>query len=123
MNTPTPKSKKELQRLTDKLVVLGRFIAQFTDKVQPFFLVLKEANATGWTNNCYNAFKKIKHYLTQPPILSSPQPGEQLYLYLAVSDWAVNAILFRSLSLKEQRPVYFISRAMADVETRYSKME
>ena len=33
MNTPTPKSKKELQRLTDKLVVLGRFIARFTDKV------------------------------------------------------------------------------------------
>ena len=33
METPPPKSKKELQRLTGKLVVLGRFIARFTDEL------------------------------------------------------------------------------------------
>ena len=32
-------------------------------------------------------------------------------------------VLFRSLSPKEQRPVYFISKALADAETRYTKME
>lgn len=51
-NTLVPKSKKELQRLTCKLVVLGRLIAQFIDKLRPFFLVLKEANKTGWTQSC-----------------------------------------------------------------------
>lgn len=76
MNTLAPRSKKELQCLTGKLVALKHFIARFTNKLRPFFLVLREANSTGWTNNCHNAFKKLKHYLTQPPILSSPQPGE-----------------------------------------------
>ena len=123
MKTLALKSKKELQRLTGRLVALGRFIARFMGKLRPFFLVFREANVSGWTDNCQNAFEEIKHYLTQSPILSSPQPGEQLYMYLAVSDYAVSIVLFRSLSNKEQRPVYFINRAMVDVETRYSKME
>ena len=86
MEVPAPRNKKELQRLTGKLVALGRFIGRFTDKLRPFFLVLRKAGTTGWTDNYESAFEKIKHYLTQPPILNSPQPGERLYMYLAVSD-------------------------------------
>ncbi|RVW46597.1 hypothetical protein CK203_067193 [Vitis vinifera] len=44
-------------------------------------------------------------------------------MYLAVSEWAISAVLFRCLSPKEQKPIYYVSRALADVETRYSKME
>ena len=40
METPPPRSKKELQRLTGKLVALGRFIARFTDELRPFFLAI-----------------------------------------------------------------------------------
>ncbi|KAL6326000.1 hypothetical protein AAG906_038492 [Vitis piasezkii] len=123
METPPPRSKKELQRLTGKLVALGRFIARFTDELRPFFLAIRKAGANGWTDNCQNAFEKIKHCLMQPPILSSPLPEEKLYMYLAVSEWAISTVLFRCPSPKEQKPIYYVSRALADVETRYSKME
>ncbi|XP_034709724.1 uncharacterized protein LOC117932556 [Vitis riparia] len=59
----------------------------------------------------------------QPPILSSPLPREKLYIYLAVSEWAISAVLFRCPSCKEQKPIYYVSIALADVETRYSKVE
>ncbi|RVW25560.1 Retrovirus-related Pol polyprotein from transposon 17.6 [Vitis vinifera] len=88
METPPPRNKKELQRLTGKLVALGRFIARFTDELRPFFLAIRKAGTQGWTDNCQNA-----------------------------------AALFRCPSPKEQKPVYYVSRALADVETRYSKME
>nr|CAN70061.1 hypothetical protein VITISV_025665 [Vitis vinifera] len=123
METPPPRSKKELQRLTGKLVALGRFIARFTDELRPFFLAIRKTGANGWMDSCQNAFKKIKHYLMQLPILSSPVPKEKLYMYLAVSEWAISAVLFRYPSPKEQKPIYYVSRALADVETRYSKME
>ena len=123
METSAPSSKKELQRLTGRLVALGRFIAQFTDKLRLFFLVLKGANATGWTEDCQSAFEGIKHYLTQPHILSSPQLNEQLYMYLAVSDWAVSAVLFHCTLDKKQRLVYYINKVMVDVEIKYSKIE
>ena len=91
--------------------------------MKPFFLALRDVSKSGWTQNCQNDFEEIKRYLSQPPILNSPQPGERLYLYLAVTDWAVSAVLLHSLSPREQRPVYFISKALADAETRYSRME
>ncbi|KAL6351341.1 hypothetical protein AAG906_035133 [Vitis piasezkii] len=75
-----------------------RNITRFTNKLRPFFMVLRKTDAIGWTDNCQSAFEEIKHYLTQPPILSQP---------LA----------------REQRPVYYISRAMVDAETRYSRLE
>ncbi|RVW72879.1 hypothetical protein CK203_057179 [Vitis vinifera] len=101
METPPPKSKKELQRLTGKLVALGRFIARFIDELRPFFLAIRKAGANGWTDSCQNAFENIKHCLMQPPILSSPIPKEKLYMYLAVSEWAISAVLFRCPSPKE----------------------
>ncbi|RVW97140.1 hypothetical protein CK203_029948 [Vitis vinifera] len=78
-----------------KLVALGRFIARFTEELRPFFLAIRKAGAQGWTDSCQSAFEKIKHYLKQPPILSSPIPKEKLYMYLAVSEWAISAVLFR----------------------------
>ena len=44
-------------------------------------------------------------------------------MYLVVSDWVVSAVLFRCILDKEQRFVYYINKAMADMEIRYSKME
>ncbi|XP_034678873.1 uncharacterized protein LOC117909081 [Vitis riparia] len=123
METPPPRSKKELQRLTGKLVALGRFIAWFTDELRPFFLAIRKVGTTGWTDSCQSAFEKIKHYLTQPPILSNPLSGEKLYMYLAVSEWAISVVLFRCPSHREQKPIYYVSKALADVETKYSKME
>nr|CAN76908.1 hypothetical protein VITISV_006597 [Vitis vinifera] len=113
METPPPRNKKELQRLTGKLVALGRFIARFTDELRPFFLAIRKAGAHGWMDTLS----------MQPPILSSPIPKEKLYMYLAVSEWAISAVLFRCPSPKEQKPIYYVNRALADVETRYSKME
>nr|CAN61935.1 hypothetical protein VITISV_001429 [Vitis vinifera] len=123
METPPPRSKKELQRLTGKLVALGLFIARFTDELRPFFLAIRKAGANGWMDSCQSALEKIKHCLMQPPILSSPLPEEKLYMHLAVSEWAISVVLFHCPSPKEQKPIYYISRALADVETRYSKME
>lgn len=87
--------------LTGWLASLERFIARFADKLRPFFLALKGASATGWTEDCQTALAEIKHYLTRPPILSSPRPEEQLYIYLAISDYAVSAVLFHCPTEKE----------------------
>nr|CAN82844.1 hypothetical protein VITISV_005761 [Vitis vinifera] len=114
METPPPRNKKELQRLTGKLVALGRFIARFTDELRPFFLAIRKAGTHGWTESCQNAFEKIKHCLMHPPILSSPILEEKLYMYLAVSEWAISAVLFGCPSPKEQKPIYYVSRALAD---------
>ncbi|RVX00612.1 Transposon Ty3-I Gag-Pol polyprotein [Vitis vinifera] len=111
-NMLAQQTRSSCNALTGKLVSLRRFIARFTNKMKPFFLTLRDINKPGWTQSCQNAFEEIKWYLSQPPILSSLQPGERLYLYLAVTEWVVSAVLLRSLSPREQRLVYFISKAL-----------
>nr|CAN71386.1 hypothetical protein VITISV_010559 [Vitis vinifera] len=72
-----------------------------------------------------SAGKFLGFMVSQKGIEVSPDPseGKKLYMYLAVSEWTISAVLLRCPSPKEQKPIYYVSRALADVETRYSKME
>ena len=47
LKAPTPNNKKELQHLTGRLAALGHFIVRFTDKLRPFFLILKRTSMFG----------------------------------------------------------------------------
>ena len=64
----------------------------------------------------------MKKYLSSPPLLSPSMPGEELYLYIVVSQAAVSAALVREEG-GSQRPVYFISRAFRGAEERYPRIE
>ena len=123
LETAIPNSKKELQHLTGRLAALGHFIARFIDKLRPFFLTLKGASTFGWTDECKQTFEIVKCYLTEPSILSNPKSSEQLCMYLAVYECAVSIVPFRHIQDKEQMLVDYVSKAMVDVETRYSRME
>ncbi|RVW54842.1 hypothetical protein CK203_071670 [Vitis vinifera] len=81
METPPPRNKKELQRLTGKLVALGRFIARFTDELRPFFLAYEKLERMGGRTIAKTRWKEL-NILVHPPILSSPIPKEKLYMYL-----------------------------------------
>ena len=64
----------------------------------------------------------MKKYFSSPPLLSPSMPGEELYLYIAVSQAAISATLVRDEG-GSQRPVYFISRAFRGAKERYPRME
>jgi hypothetical protein len=87
----SPQTNKQLQQLTGRITALNRFISRSTDKCLPFFKILKKAFE--WNSECEEAFWKLKEYLTNPPLLSRPDEGEILYLYLAVSPSAVSSTL------------------------------
>ena len=44
LESPALCSRKGVQQLTGRLATLGRFISRFTDRLKPFFAILKEAN-------------------------------------------------------------------------------
>ena len=116
-------SRKGVQQLTGRLAALGRFISRFTDCLKPFFTTLKAANRVGWNEECHEALTDIKHYHAEPPVLVSPEAGETLFVYLAVSDVSMSAALFKEDENKKQRLVFFVSKSLADSETRYSHLE
>ncbi|CAL9017512.1 unnamed protein product [Prunus brigantina] len=122
LNMKSPATTKEIQSLTGRAAALNRFLSRSTDKCRPFFKGLKKGHKDKWDDECEVAFQNLKTYLTSPPLLSKPIPGEDLYIYLAVSDSAVSSALIRE-ELGAQHPVFYTSKALLDAETRYPKME
>ena len=116
----SPRTTKEVQSLTGRVVALNRFVSKATDKCLPFFKTLKKAFA--WTEECETAFQELKHYLSNPPLLSPSKEGEDLFLYLAVSVTAVSAALIREEN-KVQLPMYYVSQAFQGAEARYPHIE
>ena len=95
LESSAPSSRKGVQQLTGRLAALGRFVSRFTDRLKPFFSILKEANRGGWNEECDRDFTQIKQYLAHPLILASPDAGETLFVYLAVLEVVVSAALFK----------------------------
>ena len=57
---------------------------------------------------------EIKQYLTEPLVLASPEADKTLFVYLAVSDVVVSAALFKESEDKRQRPMFVVSKSLAD---------
>ena len=118
-----PSTKKEMQWLTGRLAALGQFTTHFTNKLRHLFTTLHGAQTFGWTKECKSVFDTIKHYLTEPPILSSSEVGEELYMYLTVLNYVVSVVLFWHSLNDEQKLVYYVNKALVDVETCYSQVK
>ena len=79
--------------LTGMLANLNRFISKFIDRCRPFYQLLKKWRGFQWTEEYEEAFQSLKRYLVSASVLSSPEVGEDLYMYLAVSEHVVSSVL------------------------------
>ena len=116
-----PSNPKEVQILTGMLAALNWFISKFDDRCRPFFQLLKKWKGFQWDKECERAFQDLKEYLTRALMLTAPELREDLYMYLSVSKHAVNAVLLRDQGV--QQPIYYISKTLVNVETRYLPLE
>ena len=75
------------------IAALNRFISRSADRCRPFFLLLNKWKGFEWTEECALAFQQFKEYLSQPPIMSSPETDEILFAYIVVAPHAVSLVL------------------------------
>lgn len=54
--------------------------------------------------------------------MSKPTEGEQLIVYLAVSTYSICVVLVQEKD-RIHHPVYYVSKKLLDLETRYPNME
>ena len=111
-----------MQSLTRRVAALNRFISKVTEKCLPFFESLKGNKRFLSNEKCEQVFKALKKYLGKPPLLSKPTDGKLLFLYLAVSEYAISGALIREEE-KVQWPVYYISKRLVNAKTRNPEMD
>ena len=117
-----PKSRHEVMKLTARMTTLSRFIPKSTDRIMPFFKVLRENKNFEWGEEQSQAFKELKEHLHYLPTLARPVTGETLYLFISTTQHTVSAALVREEN-KIQLPIYFVSKLLLDAETRYRMIE
>lgn len=105
-----PTNKKEVQSLTRRVAVLNCFISQSTDRCLPFFKAIQGARChINWTEECDEAFRKLKTHMGPAPILFKPEADETLGIYLSVSVCSIRSVLTREADTVQQA-VYYRSK-------------
>ncbi|XP_070026565.1 uncharacterized protein [Nicotiana sylvestris] len=121
---PPPRTKKDVMSLLGRLNYIGRFIAQLTSTCEPIFKFLKKDASIKWTNECQEAFDKIKEYLSNPPVLVPPEPGRPLFLYLTVLENSFGCVLEKhDVTEKREHAIYYLSKKFTSYEAKYTLLE
>nr|XP_009785655.1 PREDICTED: uncharacterized protein LOC104233891 [Nicotiana sylvestris] len=98
-----PEENENIKTTIEELEVVVLFVHWPDRKVYigtnliPKMKPLKKQNQFEWSEECQQALKNLKSYLSNPPLLAKPKDGEKLLVYLAVSEVAVSAVLVREV--------------------------
>ncbi|GKE32480.1 reverse transcriptase domain-containing protein, partial [Tanacetum coccineum] len=121
----SPRTIKKVHSLNGKLASLNRFLSKSAEKSLSLFKSLKKCIKKSnfhWTSKAEQAFKQLKHHLSELPLLVAPKLKEELIVYLFASHGAISAVLMTERGTV-QTPVYFVSRALQGPERNYTLME
>src|SRR6266540_2404694 len=88
-----PTKLKDVQRLAGCMAALGCFISRLGERGLPLFKLLKRVDRSDWNQEAEQALQGLREYLSSPPVLTAPLPGEPLLLYVAATPVVVSAVI------------------------------
>ncbi|CAA0814797.1 Unknown protein, partial [Striga hermonthica] len=121
LDMAAPRSIRDIQVLAGRIAGLSRFIARAAKKSFAFFKLLKK-KAFQWSDEAQVAFEKLKEFLSELPLLTKPEPGDELVFYISVGVFSLSSVLLREAA-GAQQPIYYTSRVLQGAETRYSEVK
>ncbi|XP_016650487.1 PREDICTED: uncharacterized protein LOC107881363 [Prunus mume] len=94
-------------------------------KSKPFssLLRLRQEHTFKWEEQHQQAFEEIKHYLSNPPMLSPPKRGRPLKLYVSASTVSIGRLLVQDNKEGKEQAFHWLSRTLIEVERKYSTIE
>ncbi|XP_029169373.1 uncharacterized protein LOC114939266 [Nylanderia fulva] len=99
-----------------------RFIPQFATLSEPITRLLKKGRRWEWGDDQDRAFQEIRDHLVTAPTLACPNFEIPFVLQTDASSVGLGAVLTQTID-GEERVIAFASRALADLETRYTVTE
>jgi ribonuclease HI len=126
INMTPPQTVRDVQRLTDRLATLNRFISKFAERSLPFLKTLCGTKDFMWGPEQAAAFESLKQHLSDLATFSSPDPSLPLVLYIATSTCAVSAALVQEQDKEgttRQCLVYYASEVLTASKCNMTELE
>ena len=123
-NMAVPQSVKEVRSFLGLTNYVSRFVPNYSDTTKPLRDLTKKETQWAWTDVHDSAFQRLKNMLTQTTTMRYFNPRAETEVIVDASPHGVGAILTqRDTDEEENHVVAYASRALTDVETRYSQTE
>jgi hypothetical protein len=84
---------KGVQKVLGCLAALSRFISRLGEKGLPLYRLLKKHKRFSSNTEAQDALDKLKASLAHAPVLTPPQDGESLQLYVAATTQVVSVVI------------------------------
>ena len=120
----TPTDLKQVQKLVGCVSTLSRFISRLGEKALPLYRLLRRTDHFEWTDAATAGLEEIKTLLASNPMLSAPNVGEPMLLYISSTHQVVSAVLIVERDQDRhkfplQKPVYYVSTVLTPCKSRY----
>ena len=112
-----PTDLKHIQKLAGCVAALSRFISRLGEKALPLYRLLRRTEHFVWTNAAAARLDEIKTLLASNPVLTAPNTGELMLLYIDATHQVVSAVLVvereaDGYKFPLQKPVYYVSTVL-----------
>ena len=94
-NYPKPKTVKQCQRFLGLTNWLQKFCPHYASISAPLYNLLKKNTRFEWTDECQNAFDKLKSIFSSPDMLSFPRSDLDYYIMVDTSAKGIGYILYQ----------------------------
>ena len=122
-----PQNAAEIRSLLGLTNYVSRFITDYATITEPLRQLTRQDTPFNWTSECQNALNELKARLTSETVMSYYDPTKPTELTVDASPVGLGAILAQkgtsSTGDEEVHIVAYASRALTDVEQRYSQTE
>lgn len=120
---PSPRDVTELKSFLGLVNFYAKFCPNISEILKPLYGLLKKGIKWLWSENCENAFNKIKRFLSSGPVLAHYDARLPLILSVDSSAYGLGAVLLQRYADGSERPVSCASRTLTPSECNYSQID
>lgn len=117
-NFPTPKTKKNVRQILEKINFYGKYVLNISTVLEPLHNLLRKEQKFIWSEQCQKALNDMKILLCSQPILTIFDTSLPICIYTDASLQGVGAVLKQKQSNGEQKSVAYFSKKLNEVQKR-----
>jgi len=115
---PAPQNRKQIRQFLGKVNFYGKYIPNVSILLDPLHNLLRKDVTFDWSDDCKNAFSKIKKYLCSKPILAIYNQKAPTFIYTDASIKGIGAILKQTQKDGTQKPVAYFSKKLSNSQKK-----